>query len=63
MKTNDRKNNLCFCLPLPKTAWAQNLILDQSADTSLKHETKLYLQAKKNTKGKIVLINQPLLKL
>lgn len=53
MKTNDRNNNLCFSLPLPKTAWAQNLILDQSADTSLKHETKLYLQAKELQKAKL----------
>lgn len=49
MKANE-KSISCFCFPLPKTAWAQNLILNEFADTSLKRMKQNYTSKQKNHK-------------
>lgn len=55
------KNILCFSFLLRKTAWAQNFILDQFVDTSLKHTKQTYNFKQKNHRRQNCVNNSPLL--
>lgn len=69
LKLNDRKTSRVSPFPFKKTARAQNFILDQFVDTSLKHTKTKHISSNKNNpkgkiknpEGKIVSITQPLL--